>query len=67
MFGVGVDLLRWPHWLGYSMDRVTDEADPNRCKGSVGHGQCMYAAVEGSDYCRVHARAYAAPEKGMRR
>ena len=49
------------------MDRVTDEADPNRCKGSVGHGQCMYAAVEGSDYCRVHARAYAAPEKGMRR
>ena len=48
------------------MDRVTDLADPNRCKGTTGLGQCMNVALEGSDYCRVHARAYQAPEKGMR-
>ena len=48
------------------MDRVTDPADPRRCKASVGSGQCMTVAEEGSDYCRVHAGSYRPPEKGMR-
>ena len=48
------------------MERVTDLADPRRCKASIGTGQCRTVAEEGSDYCRVHARAYRPPEKGLR-
>lgn len=48
------------------MDRVTDLADPRRCKASVGTGQCMTVALDGSDYCRVHAGSYRPPEKGVR-
>ena len=48
------------------MERVTDLADPRRCKASVGTGQCMTVAEEGSDYCRVHAGSYQPPEKGLR-
>jgi hypothetical protein len=48
------------------MERVTDLADPRRCKASLGTAQCMTVAVEGSDYCAVHAGSYRPPEKGMR-
>ena len=48
------------------MERVTDLADPRRCKASIGAGQCMTVAEEGSDYCRVHAGSYQPPEKGLR-
>jgi hypothetical protein len=37
------------------MDRVTDPADPTRCKGSCGHAQCWNRAVSGYDFCRIHA------------
>jgi hypothetical protein len=33
------------------MQRVTDLADPHRCKGSKPDGQCQNVAEEGSDYC----------------
>jgi hypothetical protein len=48
------------------MERVTDLADPRRCKASVGTGQCMTVALEGSDYCQVHAGSYRPPVKGLR-
>ena len=48
------------------MERVTDPADPHRCKASVGNGQCWNRALDGSDYCHTHARAYQPPEKGLR-
>lgn len=35
------------------MQRVTDLADPRRCKGAQPDGQCQNVAEEGSDYCRV--------------
>jgi hypothetical protein len=34
-----------------SMTRVTDPADPKRCKGSKKVGQCWNVALTGSDYC----------------
>lgn len=36
------------------MERVTDLADPNRCKGAAPDGQCQNKAEHGSDYCRAH-------------
>jgi hypothetical protein len=36
------------------MKRVTDLADPNRCKGSAQDGQCQNRAEHGSEYCCVH-------------
>ena len=36
------------------VQRVTDLADPHRCKGSKPDGQCQNVAEEGSDYCRAH-------------
>ena len=48
------------------MERVTDVADPRRCKASNPAGQCMNVAEEGTDYCRVHAGSYQPPEKGLR-
>lgn len=36
------------------MQRVTDLADPCRCKGASVDGQCQNVAEEGSDYCRAH-------------
>ncbi|MHC4703558.1 MAG: hypothetical protein ACYTFQ_23590 [Planctomycetota bacterium] len=36
------------------MDRVTDLADPNRCKGAAPDGQCRNLAEYGSQYCRAH-------------
>jgi len=34
-----------------TMQRVTDLADPRRCKGSNCEGQCVNVAADGSDYC----------------
>jgi hypothetical protein len=36
------------------MDRVTDLADPNRCKGAAPDGQCRNVAEPGCEYCRAH-------------
>lgn len=36
------------------MDRVTDLADPNRCKGAAPDGQCRNQAEPGCEYCRAH-------------
>ncbi len=36
------------------MERVTDPADPNRCKGATSTGQCDFIAEHGSEYCRAH-------------
>jgi len=48
------------------MERVTDPADPRRCKAPDSYGQCMGIRVEGSDYCPVHAGSYRPPAPGMR-
>lgn len=37
------------------MDRVTDPADPRRCKASDKDGQCWFVAEPGCDYCRRHS------------
>jgi hypothetical protein len=36
------------------MERVTDLADPNRCKGAAQDGQCQNQVEHGSEYCCVH-------------
>ena len=36
------------------MERVTDLADPERCKGAAPDGQCLNRIEGESDYCRVH-------------
>ena len=36
------------------MPKVTDLADPRRCKGSTREGQCLGVAEDGSDYCLQH-------------
>lgn len=36
------------------MDRVTDPADPRRCKAPDRDGQCWHVAEPGCDYCRKH-------------
>ena len=36
------------------MERVTDLADPNRCKAAAPDGQCQNKAEYGSEYCRAH-------------
>ncbi len=41
--------------------RITNPADPGRCKGSKPTGQCENRAEEGSDYCRCCAP----PKKAM--
>jgi hypothetical protein len=48
------------------MERVADVADPRRCKASIGVGQCMAVALEGSDYCVTHAGSYIPPARGVR-
>lgn len=37
------------------MDRVTDLADPCRCKGAAPDGQCRNKAEDGSEYCAAHS------------
>jgi hypothetical protein len=48
------------------MERVTDLADPRRCKGSCPVGQCPNLAEEGSDYCLAHGGVNRAPARHMR-
>ncbi len=48
------------------MQRVTDLADPNRCKGSLPDGQCQNVAEEGADYCRVHGGVDHAPARRLK-
>ena len=43
------------------MQRVTDLADPRRCKGASLDGQCQNFAEEGAEYCRVHGGTDQAP------
>ncbi len=48
------------------MQRVTDLADPRRCKGASVDGQCQNFAEEGSDYCRVHGGKDQAPARRLK-
>jgi len=43
------------------MQRVTDLADPRRCKGASLDGQCQNFAEEGAEYCRVPGGTDQAP------
>lgn len=36
------------------MKRVTDLADPRRCKGAAPDGQCINFSEEGAEYCGAH-------------
>jgi len=49
------------------MQRVTDLADPRRCKAPSLDGQCRNVAEEGSDYCRAHAGIDHMPAVRMRK
>jgi hypothetical protein len=48
------------------MQRVTDLADPRRCKGSQPDGQCQNVAEDGSDYCRACGGISQAPARRLR-
>lgn len=48
------------------MQRVTDLADPHRCKGRSLDGQCQNVAEEGADYCRVHGGESQAPARRLK-
>jgi len=48
------------------MQRVTDLADPRRCKGASVDGQCQNIAEEGSDYCRAHGGESQAPTRRLK-
>ncbi|MBN2131575.1 MAG: hypothetical protein JW741_18900 [Sedimentisphaerales bacterium] len=48
------------------IQRVTDLADPRRCKGRSLDGQCKNVAEEGADYCRVHGGESQAPARRLK-
>ncbi len=48
------------------MQRVTDLADPRRCKGAQPDGQCQNVAEEGSDYCRACGGESRAPARRLK-
>jgi len=48
------------------MEKVTDLADPRRCKGPSPGGQCGNLAEEGSDYCRAHCGVDRGPVRHIR-
>lgn len=48
------------------VQRVTDLADPHRCKGSKPDGQCQNVAEEGSDYCRCCGGESQAPARRLK-
>ena len=48
------------------VQRVTDLADPRRCKGASVDGQCQNVAEEGSDYCRAHGGESLAPARRLK-
>jgi len=50
------------------MQKVTDLADPRRCKAASCDGQCRNVAEDGDDYCRAHlSTPPAAPARRMRK
>jgi hypothetical protein len=49
------------------MPRVTDLADPRRCKGSGPSGQCLNASEDGSEYCVCHRGVDRGPARRMRK
>lgn len=49
------------------MPRVTDLADPHRCKGSSPSGQCLNVAEDGSDYCINHCGVNRGPARRWRK
>ena len=49
-----------------AVQRVTDLADPHRCKGAKPEGQCLNVAEEGSDYCRACGGESHAPARRMK-
>jgi hypothetical protein len=48
------------------MQRVTDLADPHRCKGAQPDGQCQNRAEDGSDYCLACGGVNRAPARRLR-
>jgi len=48
------------------VQRVTNLADPHRCKGSKPDGQCQNVAEEGSDYCRCCGGESRAPARRLK-
>lgn len=48
------------------MDLVKDPADPQRCQAATRNGQCWGVRVDGSDYCRGHARGHIPMPSDMR-
>jgi len=48
------------------VDRVTDLADPCRCKSGTRAGQCLHVAAEGSEFCPLHAGVNRAPARDLR-
>ena len=47
------------------MKRVTDPADPERCKGAAPDGQCWNRAEHGCDKCRAHGGKSTAEEEEL--
>ena len=48
------------------MQRVTDLADPHRCKGPKPDGQCQNRAADGSEYCVACGGVDRAPVRRLR-
>lgn len=48
------------------MDRVTDLADPQRCKAGTRAGQCVCVSAEGSEFCVRHRGINRAPARNLR-
>lgn len=47
--------------------RVTDLADPRRCKGAIANGQCVNVAADGSDFCLAHRGKDRGPARRLRK
>lgn len=48
------------------MERVTDLADPRRCKGGTLNGQCLNTTPPGSEFCTRHAGIDRTPARDLR-
>ena len=48
------------------MQRVTDLADPRRCKSPTPLGQCEYTSLEGTDHCEMHSQPKVGPSPSKR-
>lgn len=49
------------------MQRVTDLADPRRCRASSPSGQCLNVAEDGSEYCVCHQGVDRGPARRLRK